>query len=1138
LAETRLTGADRRALLLWVIAGVIGALFAHKYFFQAFPEASVDFKISRADAQVRAKQFLEGLGENLSGYQSTVVFDVDENAKTYLERELGLKQANQLMAGEVHIWSWEVRFFRPEQKEEFHVDVSPAGQIVAFSHVIDEAKSAPALTQEQALGDARQFLQQKLGANVDNWNYLPEEANSEVRPNRVDWSFTWERKNFKAKDAPYRLQIGLQGDRIGRSQEYLQVPEAWTRDYQRLRSSNILYNQIAIIPYGFLFGAAIWVGISLTKRRKTSWDWPVKIGLLVALLFALMQLNQWDSLRAEYDTHASYASFVTLTIVKILLGAFGTGVMVTLVLPGGEPLYRDSQPDKLRLYKTFSARGLRSKEFFCSSVVGLSLAAAHIGFIVAFYMVGSRFGVWAPQDLNYSDVVNTSFPWIAGVAIGIMAATSEEFLFRLFAIPFLKRLTGARWLSIILPAFFWSFLHSAYPQEPGYIRGIEVGLIGIVAGMVMLRWGILATLTWHYTVDASLVGMLLIRSDNLYFKISGIVVGLAALAPLAFSGITYLARGRFEEVDDLLNSAEPVGGIELTQHIPAEEMATQSKRYDALKTGAIGFLALSLLIGGVLAWQMKREHIGDYLRLSSDPRSATAKADAVMREHGLDPGRYHKAAQLVDTTGPITNEYLRRRVSIADINKIYDQQVSGALWSVRYFRDSDPEEFAVVLKPDGSFHSFHHTLPEAAKEASLSKDDAIRTAQDYLRDVKHIDLSQWSLVDSTSDKRPNRIDHDLTWQQNTPLDPQNSPEAKSPTDHAYARIDLHVQGNEPGGYRTYIKVPEDFVRQQNKQSLPLTLFAIGKGALALALIVAVMVFYFKSFRAAPSVKVPWRRVIHCALFGMAAATLSFAFGRAIPGVMANYKTEIPLHTFYGVIAIGLLLGGALLFAGYALLFGFAWNFAARAFGEQRLPSWLGMPPEYYRDAFWIGLGGSALLIGLRRALDVILSHWPTQHHDLPTAFGGSYDAIYPAAAIIGGAIVTALLITGILALAGGFVGAELRVRWLRLALFLAVAAAIVGSPWTGFGFAKEFIGNLILLGFVVFGIRRVARFNMLGWFLVAACAGLLGGATELLSQPDSFYKVNGYVVLAFLVALLAWPLVSWRMAPSAPQEKT
>ena len=143
----------------------------------------------------------------------------------------------------------------------------------------------------------------------------------------------------------------------------------------------------------------------------------------------------------------------------------------------------------------------------------------------------------------------------------LYAATSEEFLFRLFAIPFLKRLTGSSIIAVIVPAFCWSFLHSAYPNEPPYIRGLEVGLIGIVAGIVMLRWGIMATLIWHYTVDASLVGLLLVRSNSLYFKISGVVVGVAALAPLIFAGVSYIARGRFETNEDLLNSAEPIEEI-------------------------------------------------------------------------------------------------------------------------------------------------------------------------------------------------------------------------------------------------------------------------------------------------------------------------------------------------------------------------------------------------------------------------------------------------------------------------------------------------------------------------------------------------------------------------------------------------
>src|SRR5205807_8965525 len=130
--------------------------------------------------------------------------------------------------------------------------------------------------------------------------------------------------------------------------------------------------------------------------------------------------------------------------------------------------------------------------------------------------------------------------------------------------PFVERMTKSRVLAVILPAFSWSFLHSAYPQEPGYIRGIEVGIIGVVAGIVMLRWGIAATLIWHYTVDASLVGLLLIRSNSMYFKISGLVVAAAAVAPLGFACISYLSRGSFETGEDLLNRAEQAAEAEVT----------------------------------------------------------------------------------------------------------------------------------------------------------------------------------------------------------------------------------------------------------------------------------------------------------------------------------------------------------------------------------------------------------------------------------------------------------------------------------------------------------------------------------------------------------------------------------------------
>ncbi len=65
MSTDRLTSANKLALLLWVIAGIAGALFAYKYYFRAFPEASVNFKVSRGESLTRAKQFLSDMGEDV-----------------------------------------------------------------------------------------------------------------------------------------------------------------------------------------------------------------------------------------------------------------------------------------------------------------------------------------------------------------------------------------------------------------------------------------------------------------------------------------------------------------------------------------------------------------------------------------------------------------------------------------------------------------------------------------------------------------------------------------------------------------------------------------------------------------------------------------------------------------------------------------------------------------------------------------------------------------------------------------------------------------------------------------------------------------------------------------------------------------
>jgi hypothetical protein len=363
-----------------------------------------------------------------------------------------------------------------------------------------------------------------------------------------------------------------------------------------------------------------------------------------------------------------------------------------------------------------------------------------------------------------------------------------------------------------------------------------------------------------------------------------------------------------------------------------------------------------------------------------------------------------------------------------------------------------------------------------------------------------------------------------------PLDPQAAGGANA-ADHAYARMDLHILGNEAADYRTYIKIPDEFERKQDEQHLPRTLFNVGRLAVAVGLAIVVLIVYFKRFRMQTNFHVPWKRLVVWGLAGLAVYLLQFLLGKGIPETVADYSTADPWKIFLAGIVVRQFIAAAFVGGILVILFGLAWHFAAQAFGEERVPTWLGMPANYYRDAFWIGLGGSALLIGLQRFLSAASLWWPTLQRAVPNSFGTSFDALVPAAGVIGGALYHGLLLTGILAVVAAFISAELGVRWLRLLLFFATAAAMVFNWGSPADFLKQFLMHLILLTFWVFGIRWVARFNLLGWFLVIVCTTLPGAGLELTGQPDAFYRSQGHIVLTAMVVLLAWPLVLWRLRP-------
>jgi membrane protease YdiL (CAAX protease family) len=1130
----RLDGKDAKVLLIWILAGILGAGVAYTYFFRAFPEASVEFKVPRADALDIARQFAAAQGAQIGGYDSSIVFNLDDTAKTYLERQIGLQQANQMMANDVHIWYWQTRFFRPLQKEEYDVRVNPAGGIVGYTHELEEAAPGARLERAAAQAAAEAFLRDALHADLSRYDFREEEANFTERPARRDWSFAWERRGFRAKDATYRLIVTLAGDRVSGYSEFLKVPEAWTRDYEHLRSSNNVLEFIALIPYAFLIGGCLYVIVSLGRRGLLEWRTGLALGIFLTVLFFLMTMNQWPLDRAEYDTNTPYYSFFFSQVGQAALLSVASALLVVLAVVPGEPLYRIFQPDKLRLEVGFRLPGIRTREFFRANVIGVCLAAAHIGYITVFYIVSSKLGAWAPQDLNYENVVSTYVPWVYPLTIGIYAATSEEFLFRLFAIPFLLRVTKSRLLAVVLPAFFWGFLHSNYPQEPAYIRGLEVGLIGIVAGLVLLRWGIWATLIWHYTVDAFLISTSLLRSHGAYLRLSGAVVGGAALIPLAIAAVSYLSRGGFVADASLLNSARPIGGppmdtsrIEPGKVAPSEiahaaEAPDIPVSHAAMSSRSMAVLIACGMLGIALAAGIKREAIGDFVRFQIDAREATERGNEDLRQINVDPATYHRAATVTYTFDDFTNEYLRRTIGIAAANRIYRDQVPSAFWTIRYFRDSQKEEYFVVLKPDGSLHSVHHTLDEKAPGANFSKEEAQARAEVFLRDRKGVNFADWNLVETHTDKKPARTDHTFEWEQKTALEPTSAEPAAA---GAHIRMQLQVQGDEVSGYRVFIKIPETW-RDAESRETPAQLaqkYGLGLGT-GIALI-AVFVIFLRSLKSPDVARVPWRALGKLSLLMLLAAIVIYV--NRTPQILQTYTTASPLVIFYVTMFISLIFITSIYVAGAVLLPGLAWFFLDGAFGPGRIAVWREWKPEYFRDAFCLALFGSGAVLGLVR-MPALLARWPLLRHTLASRVPENLDLLNPAAGALASAIAAGFLGVGLLGLAAGLIAAYVRGAWMRAGFMILYAVLMATNVATPGAFFREAGFQLLLVAALWYGVAHIARFNVLGYFLLAAMLTLVPGAIDLLEQPNPYLHANGYAVLVMAIAILAWPLYRWR----------
>ena len=149
---------------------------------------------------------------------------------------------------------------------------------------------------------------------------------------------------------------------------------------------------------------------------------------------------------------------------------------------------------------------------------------------------------------------------------------------------------------------------------------------------------------------------------------------------------------------------------------------------------------------------------------------------------------------------------------------------------------------------------------------------------------------------------------------------------------------------------------------------------------------------------------------------------------------------------------------------------------------------------------------------------------------MPASFGLDYDSYLPSLSVPASALLHGLLYAGLVAAIGGFILAHCKSPTIRALLFVLASLAMVSNWGSPADFLKQWATRAVFLAVVVFGVSRVARLNLFGYFLVLAIPQLILGSAELLSQPNGFYHAQGVACIVALGLLLIWPLTAWATA--------
>ena len=901
--------ARRWSVPVMLAAGIAAvAVFVWLYPY-AIPTAALRMRVFQGGAEARAEGFLRQEGVWLPrGYRRSSRFTTNDYEKTYLEQTLGLPRANQVLQRDGFVYAWRVRWFKPGEQTQYWVSVDPDGRIIGYSQRLPDDAPAPRSTHPEV--SARAFAART--ARIDLAGYDLKQKSEVPRPRRRDYQYVWERRGFRLGEATQRVAVTVTGDRVVSYGRWVDVPEAFWQRYDRENEKGELLAKIAaVLSAGFLVVALVGLVIG-AARRELQWRrglWPACV---LAAILVLNAANLLPLQRAMQSTTDTDATFAIRTVTAVLSGAVGALLGMWLLVVGAEWWYRRGFPGQVTLWHWFSREGLASSGGRKRLLAGYVLAALQLAYVAVFYALASRLiGAWSPAQVRYEDLFSTSAPWAYALLVGVQASLSEEFLFRVVAISWLRRWLKRDWLAILIPALVWGFAHANYPNKPFYIRGIELSIWGLVFGWMLVRYGVLPSVVAHASYNAVLAGSGFLTSVIWAPRLSFLVVLALTLAPLGLAR-WWARRGLGREPVPL--NPEPRKEVEPAAEEAVSRRSEEPERTPIPRRAWVIGAALAVIGGGTLGVLEGVKHQDAQFRWAEAGQSALHTryvartgavrwATAALPMKGAEVKGWVMGARVEEQgADPEALAYLSQYLRSGDVEGLLLRTKPPSwLWRVRWQRPLARESWDVLVRPEGGIWDVGHVLPEEAPGRATSQEAAGSLARHALL-ASGIKAEHYELTGQDQHDYPKRRSYTFRY----------APKGLHVREAQFITT-VTVDDGRAQWVEQSVTPPDSFEFDRAKERPWRTVLAAAGGLGWTAIVIWGVVIYFRAVR---RYRMEWRWAAR-AVTGLAALAGVVAALQYRTSLTDLSSTTAPM-AFLATEAIGvvvlLLLAGAALFA--------------------------------------------------------------------------------------------------------------------------------------------------------------------------------------------------------------------------------